>query len=189
MEKQKEEGISLADLNAVAVVVGLDRHFNTLKLAYAGMILHGPPRAGWGEEEEKGKRKAPSSPLPLFIATNEDPQIPIGAENILVPGAGCMVRAVATVSGREPDAVCGKPKVDMATILFAEEGIADARASCLMVGDRLITDIAFGNAAGCQTMLVLSGIEGMQDIERAKRERRSELLPDYVADSLACFIP
>ncbi|CCW65516.1 unnamed protein product [Phytomonas sp. EM1] len=179
--------LSLADLNAVAVVVGLDWHFNTLKLAYAAMILRGPPRpeGGLGGEEE-GEGAAPGA---LFIATNEDPQVPAGCREVFAPGDGCMVRAVAIASGREPDAVCGKPRIDMAAVLFAKEEIADARASCLMVGDRLTTDVAFGNAAGCQTMLVLSGVEGMRDIERAKRERRSELLPDYVADSLACFIP
>ncbi|CCW69618.1 unnamed protein product [Phytomonas sp. Hart1] len=177
-----ERRISLAELDAVAVVVGLDNHFSSLKLAYAGMILCGPPPL-------PGKGKDAAGPRAWFIATNEDPQIPIGSENVLAPGAGCMVRAVETVSGRNPDAVCGKPSVDMASILFAEEGIVNARESCLMIGDRLITDIAFGNAAGCQTMLVLSGVEGMSDIEKAKKEKRNDLLPDYIGDSLACFIP
>lgn len=179
-EADRAAAISLSELDPVAVVAGLDMHFNMVKLAYASMALQGPPPR---EAEQKQQRR------PLFIATNEDPQIPIGPDSMLLPGAGCMVGPLATASGRTPDAVCGKPNVDMATILFEAEGITDPKESCLMIGDRLTTDVAFGNGAGCQSMLVLSGAEGLEDVAAAEAAGRKELLPDYVTDSLASFLP
>ena len=99
-----------------------------------------------------------------------------------------MVNAVATCAGCTPDVICGKPFVDMAKILFANKHISNPSETCLMIGDRLTTDIAFGNAAGCKTMLVLSGIEGMREIEKAKAEGNVHMLPHYIADSLAVFL-
>ncbi|EPY24608.1 4-nitrophenyl phosphatase [Strigomonas culicis] len=163
--------ISLADLSPVAVVAGLDLHYNMLSMAYASLALQGPP-AGAG-------RRA------LFIACNEDPQIPAGPDKLLVPGAGGMISSLATVSGVAPAAVCGKPNTDLARILFAAEGVTDPRRQCMMVGDRLTTDIAFGNGADCQTMFVLSGAETMDDVARAAAAGQTALLPTYVADSLA----
>lgn len=166
---QNSANISLSDLNPVAVVVGLDLHFNVVKLAYASMALQGRPGT-------KGT-------IP-FIATNEDPQIPVGPTKVLLPGAGAMVSSLSTAAGRAPDAVCGKPHVDMARALFTAEDINDTSV-CMMVGDRLTTDVAFGNAAGCRTMLVLSGAEGVADVAAAKTLGSVHLLPDYIADSIA----
>ncbi|KPA74389.1 putative p-nitrophenylphosphatase [Leptomonas pyrrhocoris] len=100
-----------------------------------------------------------------------------------------MVGALCIAVGRRPDAVCGKPHVDLAKILFAAEQITNPKETCLMVGDRLTTDVAFGNAAGCQSMLALSGIEGLADVEKALKEGNTALIPDYVAESLAVFLP
>ncbi|EKG06037.1 p-nitrophenylphosphatase, putative [Trypanosoma cruzi] len=173
-------GISISDLSPAAVVVGLDMHFNMLKLAYASLCLQERPAA---------QPAGTSSSTPTyFIATNEDPQIPVGEDFLLLPGAGGMVSALRTVSGRSPDFVCGKPHVDMAKVLFEAEGITDPQ-QCLMVGDRLTTDIAFGNAAGCKTMLVLSGAEKMDRVRQAERDGHVSLLPDFIAPSLAIFLP
>lgn len=174
------DGISLADLSPGAVVVGLDLHFNMLKLAYASLCLQ--KRRALKQENASEKDDV------VFIATNEDPQIPIGTEGLLLPGCGGIVSALATVSGRRPDVVCGKPHVDMAKILFEAEGITDPQR-CLMVGDRLTTDVAFGNAAGCKTMFVLSGAETMDNVMQAERCNDLALLPDFIAASLAVFLP
>ncbi|EKF38202.1 p-nitrophenylphosphatase, putative [Trypanosoma cruzi marinkellei] len=173
-------GISISDLSPAAVVVGLDMHFNMLKLAYASLCL---------QERPATQPADTSSCTPVyFIATNEDPQIPVGEDALLLPGAGGMVSALRTVSGRSPDFVCGKPHVDMAKVLFEAEGITDPQ-QCLMVGDRLTTDIAFGNAAGCKTMFVLSGAEKMDHIRQAEQDGHMSLLPDFIAPSLAIFLP
>lgn len=174
-----DEKISLSDLDAKAVVIGLDFHFNGLKLAYGSFILQGPPSALRGTAYRK----------PLFIATNEDPQIPIGSDSCLMPGAGSMVGALCIAAGCRPDVVCGKPSTDMAKILFETEHIGNPKESCIMIGDRLTTDVAFGNGAGCETMLVLSGIEGLADVAKAEAEANTLMVPHYTADSLACFLP
>lgn len=184
-----DQKISLANLNPVAVVVGLDLHFNILKLAVAAMALLGPPADVLNSSKDAGHSLCAS---PLFIATNEDPQIPYGSSNVLLPGAGTMVRAVCTAVGRaRPDVICGKPFVDMAEAFMTAENVSksDVKESCLMIGDRLTTDVAFGNAAGMSSMLVLSGAESMKDLEKAAAQGRKELIPTYVAKSLADFLP
>lgn len=199
-----EGGASLDSLNITTVVAGLDLHFNMAKLAVAGLCLQqqqpsSSPRESPSASASPSPSTASSStayvaahraPSVRYFATNEDPQIPIGTEGFLLPGAGCMIQALNTVSGRTPEVVCGKPEPAMGTLLFAAERITDPRR-CLMIGDRLTTDIAFGNRVGCWTMLVLSGAESMADVERVRAEMRDknvtadDRIPHFVADSLA----
>lgn len=170
--------ISLMDLNPVAVVVGLDLHFSILKCAIATMAIHGPPPA------IRGNRKPT-----IFVATNEDPQIPVGPDSALLPGAGCMIASIATAVGRAPDLVCGKPYTAMAEALIQMEGVKDPKKTCLAVGDRLTTDVAFGNRAGASTVLVLSGAESMEDVNGAIKDDRKDFIPTYILNSIADFIP
>jgi len=51
--------------------------------------------------------------------------------------------------------------------------------ACLMVGDRLETDIAMGRRVGMSTALVLSGVTRREDLAH------SLIQPDYVLDSIA----
>jgi 4-nitrophenyl phosphatase len=160
------ELVSLPDLKCTTVVAGLDLHLNMYKLAIAGLVLQ--------------------QPNVRFVATNEDPQYPVGKDGLLVPGAGTGIAALSTVGGRAPDIVCGKPHLHMAKLLFERENIKDPRR-CLMIGDRLSTDIAFGNGAGCQTMLVLTGCEGPKEVAAAQAlggAKQTILTPNYIADSL-----
>ena len=87
-----------------------------------------------------------------FVATNTDPTYP-GAGHVF-PGAGAIVAAVATASGRQPE-VAGKPEpptVAMVRRRFGDHGV--------MVGDRPSTDGAMADALGWPFALVLSGIGG-----------------------------
>ncbi|CUG62955.1 Hypothetical protein, putative [Bodo saltans] len=160
------EPLSIPNLKCTTVVAGLDLHLNMYKIAVAGLVLQ--------------------QPNVRFVATNEDPQYPVGMDGVLVPGAGTGIAALSTVSGRSPDIVCGKPHLHMMKLLFERENIKDPRR-CLMIGDRLSTDIAFGNGAGCQTMLVLTGCEGPKEVAAAQAlggEKQKILTPNYIADSL-----
>lgn len=91
--------------------------------------------------------------LPL-LATNRDARFPVpgGFE----PGAGAVVAAVEAASG-VPAEVLGKPSPELA--LEAMRAMGFQPAETLLVGDNLATDVACGVAAGCQTFLVLSGVE------------------------------
>lgn len=91
----------------------------------------------------------------LFIATNRDATYPREFGRF-EPGAGAMVAAIETCSGVEP-IVIGKPEPRMILDVMAEAGAASAET--LVVGDRLDTDIAAGENAGCRTWLVLTGVE------------------------------
>jgi ribonucleotide monophosphatase NagD (HAD superfamily) len=54
---------------------------------------------------------------------------------------------------------------------------------CAMVGDRLYTDIAMANRAGCGGVLVLSGEATMDDV--AKLEDGAEQRPHIIVNSVA----
>lgn len=112
-----------------------------------------------------------------WVATNKDATIP-RAEGI-APGNGALVGTVETATGRTP-AVGGKPQAPIFERARREVGLERP----LMCGDRLDTDIAGANAAGIDSALVLTGIDGRQDAERAERGLR----PTYVVDSLTALV-
>jgi NagD protein len=62
------------------------------------------------------------------------------------------------------------------------ERLGALEKDALMIGDRLETDILAGNAAGVDTLLVLSGISSREDVEK------SGITPTYVLDSLASML-
>lgn len=90
-----------------------------------------------------------------FVATNEDATYPMEGGTV-VPGAGSIVASIRTCSGLEPTVV-GKPSPYLVDLALREAGVEASEA--LVVGDRLDTDLGAGRAAGCDTWLVLTGIE------------------------------
>lgn len=58
----------------------------------------------------------------------------------------------------------GKPGQKMADFIRAKFNITDPKR-VLFVGDNLIQDIQFGNSSDYQTLLVLTGITDMDDLE------------------------
>ena len=109
-----------------------------------------------------------------FVATNTDRTHPIGGEEI-IPGAGATIGAIQGMTGTEPTVV-GKPAAQMAET--ATESMGVDSADCLVIGDRLETDIEMGNNAGMTTVLVLTGASTEADIDEQGIE------PDHVLDSL-----
>ena len=89
-----------------------------------------------------------------FIGANTDATYPVedGKED---PGAGAIVAAIRTCSGREPFVV-GKPNPYLVELVLKESGVSPAGA--LAVGDRYETDILSGKNAGVDTHLVLTGV-------------------------------
>jgi len=109
-----------------------------------------------------------------FIGT--DPDVVIPAPERDVPGSGAVINAIAGVAEREPDAVLGKPS-DTA-IEMVRERLPYPAEECLVVGDRLDTDIALGERAGMTTVLVRSGVTDDDDLAA------SAIDPDHVIDHL-----
>lgn len=110
-----------------------------------------------------------------FLGTDPDRTFPMpdGRE---VPGSGAVIGAVAAAVGREPDAVLGKPSE--AAREAALSRLDTAPENCVVVGDRIDTDLKMGEKAGMTTVLVLSGVTDRAEVDA------SELSPDYVIDSL-----
>jgi len=110
-----------------------------------------------------------------FLATNADPTCPVeGGE---VPDAGAIIGALEGCSGRELELVVGKPSPLIVEIALERLGLP--AAACLMVGDRLETDIVMGRRAGMATALVLSGVTRREDLSH------SSTFPDYTLESIA----
>ena len=93
-----------------------------------------------------------------------------------IPDIGAVIAFVKASTGREPDAVIGKPNAAIAEAA-AEIYETPLEAIC-MVGDRLYTDIALG-ACGCMTALVLCGETGPEDLAA------SPVKPTFLAQDLA----
>jgi 4-nitrophenyl phosphatase len=110
-----------------------------------------------------------------FYGTDPDRLIP--AEEGMVPGSGAIVNAVAGTAEREPKKVLGKPSAEARRA--ALDSLSAPSDRCLVVGDRLNTDIALGERAGMTTVLVRTGATDDADLEG------SDVQPDHVIDSLA----
>ena len=110
-----------------------------------------------------------------FLATNPDRTCP--TENGAIPDAAGMIGAVEGVTDRTVDAMLGKPSATMLETALSEVG--SDPADCLVIGDRLETDILMGERAGMTTALVLSGVTDRENVETA------EVSPDYVLESLS----
>jgi len=136
------------------VVAAMDRSFSYDKLARAQAAIH----AG-----------------AAFWASNLDPSLPI--EDGFLPGAGSIIAAIETAAGHPPDRVFGKPSPDMAFIALEQLGLPVEE--CLVVGDRMTTDILFARNAGIDSALVLTGATSREDLPRYS------YAPDYVLDSIA----
>lgn len=110
-----------------------------------------------------------------FLGTDPDRTIPV-ADDEVIPGSGSIIGSVAAVVGRDPDAVLGKPS-DVARGL-ALDRLGVSPDDCLVVGDRLDTDLALGDRAGMTTVLVLTGVTDRSDVAG------SDVQPDYILDGL-----
>ena len=96
-----------------------------------------------------------------YIATHPDLVCP--TENGNEPDAGLVIHSLKVCTGREP-VVIGKPQPQMVYSALKKYGAAPEET--ILIGDRLYTDIACGNNAGIDTILVLSGEGTMEDCER-----------------------
>lgn len=113
-------------------------------------------------------------PEVTFIGT--DPDIVIPAAERDVPGSGAIIRSIAAVAERDPDVMLGKPSAE--TLSVVENRLNVPLESCLVIGDRVDTDIALGANAGMETVLVRTGVSTVPDIESADPQ------PDHVLDSI-----
>ncbi|XP_035221116.1 glycerol-3-phosphate phosphatase-like isoform X2 [Stegodyphus dumicola] len=142
-----------------AVVVGFDQYVSYPKLTKAASYLKNPEC--------------------IFLATNRDEQFPTEG-NLIIPGAGTFVYAVEVVSGRSAIAL-GKPEKFMLDCIKQIQPEIDF-SRCIMIGDRLNTDILLGTRHGLKTLFVLTGINSLDDVQNfqeSKEEKDHMFIPDY----------
>jgi 4-nitrophenyl phosphatase len=108
-----------------------------------------------------------------FVGPDPDMVIPAAGGDL--PGSGAIINAVGGVAGRDPDAMLGKPSER--TLRLVLDRLDLPPEDCVVVGDRLDTDIELGERGGMTTVLVRTGV----DADPAE----SDIDPDYVVDSLA----
>ncbi|MFT4883563.1 MAG: 4-nitrophenyl phosphatase [Natronomonas sp.] len=106
-----------------------------------------------------------------------DPDLLVPAEEGMVPGSGAIINAVGGIVERTPEKILGKPSAEAQRAVLETLGVDPNR--CVVVGDRLNTDMALGERAGMTTVLVRTGVTTDADVAE------SDFQPDYVIDSLA----
>ena len=109
----------------------------------------------------------------VYIATNPDWVCPTAFG--YVPDCGSFADIIRRATGKVPKFL-GKPNPEM--ILLALEKFGYSKDECVMIGDRLYTDIASGYNSGVETVLVLSGESTREDVEK------SEIKPTYITDGI-----
>ncbi len=97
----------------------------------------------------------------LFIATNPDNTGPI--ESGIVPATGAMAALIEKATGKAPFFV-GKPNPLM--MRTAMRYMDMHSENTVMIGDRMDTDVVAGVMSGLETILVLSGVSTMADVEK-----------------------
>lgn len=105
-----------------------------------------------------------------WVATNDDATLP--TDRGLAPGNGSLVAAVRHATGRAPRVV-GKPHAPAFQEALARLDLPVEE--CLMVGDRLDTDIAGARAVGLPSALVLTGVATLEDARAAAEPMRPDL--------------
>lgn len=135
-EQDPQDVIDPAGIDAIIVAFDRTLDYRKLNTAFAAL--------------QQGAR---------FFATNSDKTCPMPGGSI--PDAGATLAALEHISGRSVELVAGKPSPLIAATALHQLGLPPER--CLMVGDRLETDIRMGQAAGMNSAVVLTGVTRCED--------------------------
>ncbi len=114
-----------------------------------------------------------------FFASNADKTCPMPGGGI--PDAGATIAALEHISGRKLELLAGKPSNLIMDVAVARLGVPPDR--CLMMGDRLETDMLMGRQAGMKTALVLTGATS------AEAAAAAETQPDFVLANIGELLP
>ncbi len=146
-------GINTSSDEPEFVILGYDTEVSYQKLATASIHLH---------------RGVP------MVASHPDIVCPSPDGGL--PDTGAYMALFEATTGAKPVHVCGKPNKGM--ILHKIEELGLEVSECVMVGDRLYTDMEMAERAGVHGILVLSGEAAMEDLEG------SGMSPSLVVESV-----
>lgn len=155
LDQSSQQVIDIRNIDAVVLAFDRSLDYRKLNIAYQALL--------------KGAK---------FYATNADKACPMPGGSI--PDAGATIAALEHITGRKVDFIAGKPSAWMVKLALARLNLPVGK--CLLIGDRLETDIMMGQLAGVKTALVLTGMSkkeqalSMQEPPTLILENLSELL-------------
>ena len=156
IEELKSAGFKITDepKEIEFVVVAFDRTFDYRKLniAFQAIILGAH-----------------------FFATNPDRTCPVeGGE---IPDCAGMIAAIEAVTEKKVEIIVGKPSPIMIQTVLDVLGLRPEE--CILIGDRLETDIKMGRDSGIATGIVLTGVTD------EKMLKESSIHPDFIFQNIA----
>lgn len=146
-------GIELVEDNPNIVVIGFDTELTYEKLSKACTFIRNGVK---------------------FLATHPDLNCP--TTDGYIPDVGSYLSLIKTSTGKDPFIICGKPYTPIGDGIASKTGVEPRLTA--MVGDRLSTDIVFGNNNNYVTVLTLTGEATLDDLEK------SGLKTDFIIDSI-----
>ncbi|MBN1810203.1 MAG: HAD-IIA family hydrolase [Anaerolineae bacterium] len=114
-----------------------------------------------------------------FVATNADRYCPVPGGGL--PDAAATIGAIEGCTGVEVEVVVGKPSP--ITVRAILDRLELPVSECIIVGDRLETDMRMGLEAGMATAVVLTGVTTPELLAT------SDIRPDYVLHGLGELLP
>jgi NagD protein len=153
----EEAGFILTDDNPHYVVLGETQAYDFASITTAIRLIMGGAR---------------------FIATNPDPSGP--GDGGIMPACGAMAALIQKVTNISPFFI-GKPNPLM--VRSALNYMGAHSENTVVIGDRMETDIVAGVQSGMETILVLSGVTGMEDLPRFPYQ------PTIIAESVDVIVP
>ena len=156
----QNDGFALVEVAAQvdAVIASFDRTFDYRKLQIAFDAIRNGAR---------------------FFATNADRYCPVpgGGE----PDGAAMIAAIEACTSQKVEAVVGKPSLYMAEAILRLVDLPPE--NCLMIGDRLETDVLMGLDAGMAAALTLTGATRVEEVTS------SSIRPTFIINQLVEIIP
>jgi len=110
-----------------------------------------------------------------FVATNPDRTCPVeGGE---IPDCAAMIAAIEAVTGKKVEIIVGKPSPLMIQAALGVMGLKPE--DCILIGDRLETDIKMGKESGIATGIVLTGVTDEKTL------KETSIHPDFIFETIA----
>ena len=110
-----------------------------------------------------------------FVATNPDRTCPVeGGE---IPDCAGMIAAIEAVTTQKVELIVGKPSPMIIEAALEIMGLKPD--DCILIGDRLETDIKMGKESGIATGIVLTGVTDEKTL------KESAIYPDFIFQSIA----
>ncbi len=113
-----------------------------------------------------------------YLASHPDLLCPV--KYGYVPDCGSIIHILETATGRRPQKISGKPFPQIAQSAMLKAGFSPEET--VVIGDRLMTDIACGANANISSVCVLSGEATIADIEK------SSIKPDAIFQNIREFL-